>query len=134
MRLPHPTCLFFMTMHFFLLAPIAIAQSPTVTTDPITRYFHITYAVPADAPDVVSVFCSVSPASSGAWVPARVTPLVSETALVMVPNEEWTQWESKGHVTERRAAGLSRTVVFNPYPQAQVDGKVDADFRIEIRG
>lgn len=137
MRVPRPTCRNYtkiLFLLFSLLAPIAVAQSPTVTTDPVTRYFHITYSVPADAPDVVNVLCSVSPAGANTWVPARVTPLVSETALVMVPNEEWTQWESEGRVTERRAAGLSRTVVFNPYPLAQVEGKVDADFRIEVRG
>jgi hypothetical protein len=38
----------------------------------------------------------------------------------------------KGRVTERRAAGLTRTVVFDPYPEAQSDGQVDIDFRVRI--
>ena len=29
--------------------------------DPVTRYFHITYAVPAEAPDQVMARCSWSP-------------------------------------------------------------------------
>jgi hypothetical protein len=99
-----------------LLTPVTLAHSPTVTTDPVTRYFQITYPVPADAPDVVDVHCSVSPAGAGAWVPARVTPLVSETALVNVPDAEWTEWTSEGRVTERRAAGLERTLVVNSFP------------------
>ncbi len=48
-----------------LLAPIVLAQSPTVTTDPVTRYFHITYPIPADAPDTVNVLCSVAPRGLG---------------------------------------------------------------------
>ncbi|MCF6287559.1 MAG: hypothetical protein L3K26_20615, partial [Candidatus Hydrogenedentes bacterium] len=116
------------------LAPLASAQDITVTTDPITRYFHITYPVLEDAPEVVQVHATFSPTGSDAWQKASVMPLVSETALRMLPPAAWTQWASEGRITERRAAGLMRTLVFNPYPDAQVDGKVDVDFRIEIRG
>lgn len=100
--------------------------------DPLTRYFHITYLVPKDAPDVVSVLCSWSPAGQNAWRPARVMPLLSEMALKLLPEAEWRQGIEQGRLTERRAAGLARTVVFNPYPEAQPQGKVDVDFRVQI--
>lgn len=109
------------------------AQDLAVTVDPVTRYFHFTYPVPKDVPDSIDVVCTVSPAGAGAWQPARVMPLVSETAMNLLPPADWNAWYT-GHITERRAAGLARTVVFNPYPQAQTDGKVDADFRIELHG
>ena len=104
----------------------------TVRTDPLTRYFHLGYDVPTDAPAEVAVLCSWSPARQADWRPARVMPLISDTALRLASEEEWKQW-SEGRVTERRAAGLQRTVVFNPYPDAQPAGTVDVDFRLEIR-
>ena len=58
-------------------------------------------------------------------------PFVSDTALLLAPEEERQQW-TKGAVIERRAAGLTRTVVFNPYPEAQAGGRVDILFRVEI--
>jgi hypothetical protein len=103
-----------------------------VNVDPLTRYVHVSYRVPADAPAEVTVVCSWSPRDKGEWQAAKVTPLVSETALRLVPEEEGLQW-AKGRVTERRAAGLDRTVVFNPYPEAEIDGRVDVDFRIQVQ-
>ena len=60
--------------------------------DPVTRYVHLRYPVPADAPEEVMVQCSWSPTGQNHWRPARVTPQVSETAMKLVPEEEWMQW------------------------------------------
>ncbi len=106
-------------------------QAPGFTVDPTTRYIHITYAVPADVPETLDIYAVWSPSGKGEWHPARVMPLVSETALNLVRNEEWSQW-AQGHIVERRAEGLERTVVFNPYPEAQTDGKVEIDVQIKI--
>ncbi|HOX38595.1 MAG TPA: hypothetical protein PL033_11450 [Candidatus Brocadiia bacterium] len=103
-----------------------------VRIDPLTRYIHISYAVPASAPDAVGIRCSWSPAGRGEWHPAKVTPLLSDTALDLVPADEWKRWTNEGRITERRASGLIRTVVFNPYPEAQSDGKVSIDFRVIV--
>ena len=111
---------------------VATAQAASAVVDPVTRYFQVSYAVPEDAPDAVSVVCTWSPAGVGAWRPARVLPFVSETALRLAPVEAWGAW-AQGHLTERGAAGLWRTVLFNPYPDAWQEGRVEADFRIEIR-
>ncbi len=97
-----------------------------MSINPITRYLHIRYRIPEGAPDEVTISCSWTPASRQDWRPARVTPLVSETALQYVGPDARP-------FPERRAAGLERTVVFNPYPEAQRDGKVDIGFRVEIR-
>lgn len=99
--------------------------------DPITRCFHISYTVPADAPDEIAVRCSWSPSGRDDWRPARVKPLLSDTGYVLATDEDRAQW-AEGSVTERRAGGLTRTVIFDPYPEAQENGRVDADFRIEI--
>lgn len=109
------------------------ACDPVAKVDPLTRYIHITYPVPPDAGDNIIVLCSWSPASANTWQPARVTPFISETALTLVPSADWTDWTEKGRITERHAAGLDRTVVFNPYPEAQQNGRVDIDFRIELQ-
>ncbi len=103
----------------------------TTQVDPITRYVHVTYAVPANAPDEVVVRCFWSPAGRDRWKPARVMPLLSETALRLTPSTEWQRW-MRGELTERRSAGLERTLVFNPYPDAQQQGRVDVRFRIRI--
>jgi hypothetical protein len=116
------------------IASSSIAQDLPVTTDPISRHFKISYPIPEDAPDRVQVHCTFALNGSEEWQKARVAPLISETALRLLPNEVWMQWVDDGRITERRAAGLQRTLVFNPYPDAQQDGIVDIHFRIEIRG
>ncbi len=110
----------------------AVAAAADVSVDPVTRHFSISYPVPTGAPDTVSVNCSWSPADANDWKPARVTPFISETALALAPDTDWTDWAA-GRIVERGAAGLTRTLVFNPYPEAQPDGKVNADFRIVLR-
>jgi len=102
------------------------------SVDPVSRYVHVTYTVPADAPDTVDVHATWALPESGEWHPAKVWPFVSETALRMATTEDWTAWLD-GRITERRAAGLSRTLMFNPYPNAQQDGRVDVRFRIAIQ-
>ncbi len=114
------------------LAAAAERVDTTVRSDPLTRYVHITYAVPPDAPDWTVVHCSWSPPGADNWRPAKVMPFVSETALTMLPDAEWQRWTREGRLVERRAAGLRRTVVFNPYPEAQQNGRVNLDFRIRL--
>lgn len=102
--------------------------------DPVTRYFHLAYFVPNNAPDVIVARCSWKFQGQGDWHPARVTPFLSETAFRLLPEEpnpEWEKWR-QGIVTERRAAGLWRTIVFNPYPEAQKNGFVNVRFRISV--
>lgn len=117
---------------WLLLSRVSLAAPEIrVRIDPLTRYAHFSYQVPDDAPEMVEVHCAWSAHSTNTWQPARVTPSVSETALNLVDDVLWSQWQA-GHVTEQRAGGLTRTVVWNPYPEAQGAGRVDADFRIEI--
>jgi len=122
------------TAPFVLYGPAFAGEKTEMTMrlDPVTRYVHIAYEVPKDAPDEVTVCCCWSPPGKADWRPANVRPLISETALRLATDEQWRQWTLEGRITERRAAGLKRTVVFNPYPEAQRNGVVDADFRIEI--
>lgn len=106
-----------------------------VVVEPVTRYFHLSYPVPASAPEQVTVRCEWSPAGQGQWRPARVVPRMSETAVRLLPEEPagpWHQWVG-GVITEQRAAGRRRTVIFNPYPEAQVEGRVDLTFRIRVQ-
>lgn len=124
-----------------LAAALAVLASPGTSraddpaircqTDPVTRLVHVLYHVPADAPDRVAVRSFWSPRGQNQWVPARVQPLLSETARALLRQEDWLPW-IKGQVVELRAAGLERTLVFNPYPEAQVEGAVDIDFRVEL--
>jgi hypothetical protein len=100
-------------------------------TDPITRLVHITYSVPPDAPETVRVQCSWKRTADNEWTPARVEPLLSPTAWELLGDDDWQPW-LRGEVIEKRAAGLERTVLFNPYPDAQKDGVADVTFRVEI--
>ncbi|MCP4643526.1 MAG: hypothetical protein GY851_23965, partial [bacterium] len=114
------------------LAAAGNGEELSATHDPVTRYVNISYPVPADAPDEVLVSCSWRPADGGDWHVARVLPLVSDTALLLATDDDWNAWTAEGKVLERRAAGLRRTVVFNPYPDAQREGRVDIEFRVRV--
>ncbi|MCC6443172.1 MAG: hypothetical protein IT210_06920 [Armatimonadetes bacterium] len=133
--MPHPLPNLLTSLALIATMPMAACHAGEndmqARTDPVTRYLHIPYRVPADAPEEVRVRCSWSPSGREDWTPARVTPRVSETALRLAPRAEWERW-LQGTLTERRAAGLTRAVVFNPYPEAQIEGKVNIAFRIEI--
>jgi len=97
----------------------------------LSRQPCVEYQVPEGAPAEVITRCFWSPAGKGEWQPAKVAPYVSETAIELVEAEDWNEW-LQGRIIERNAAGLTRTVVFNPYPEAQVEGRIDVDFRISI--
>jgi hypothetical protein len=103
-----------------------------VTTDSLTRYLHITYSIPRDAPEVVRVECAWSPLDHEDWRPAKVMPLLSETGYRFAISQQWESWTAHGVLIEKRAAGLQRTVVFNPYPEAQQNGKVQVRFRVRV--
>jgi len=126
-RLPAPVCT-------LVLMGLAASTWPEIapTVDPLTRHVHVTYSVPADAPEEVVVVCSWSPAGTEDWRPAKAWPLISETAFNLLPDATWAQWIQQNRIVERRAAGLERTVIFNPYPEAQADGVVDVDFRVVL--
>ena len=102
-----------------------------VRIDPVSRTIEVTYAMPPEAPAAVTVSCSWSPCGANDWKPARVTPLLSATARGLLQKDDWAPW-LRGEILERNAAGLRRTVVFNPYPEAQKEGRVDIDFRLRV--
>ncbi len=104
-----------------------------INTDPLLRYIYITYSVPLEVPDEIYIVCSWSPTGKNEWKPAKVMPYISETSLKFIPKDEWKEWTFQGRIKERCAQGLKRTVVFNPYPDAQPGGKIEMDFRIEIQ-
>lgn len=110
----------------------AMSDDLKVHVDPLTRYIYLTYRVPQSAPDIIRVRCAWSPAGQGNWRPAKVMPFISDTALRLTPDTCWKQWTEEGLLIERRATGLERSVVFNPYPEAQPYGQVDVDFRIRL--
>ncbi|MBI3922337.1 MAG: hypothetical protein HY318_13030 [Armatimonadetes bacterium] len=49
-------------------------RAMTTRVDPVSRYIHLTYQVPADAPEEVVVLCSWSPIGTNDWRAAPVTP------------------------------------------------------------
>lgn len=118
---------------FLLFYNLIPAETINAEVDPITRYFHIKYSIPHDAPDDIVAVCSWSEVNTERWQSAKVTPFISETAMNMASSEQWEQWTGNGRITERNTTGLARTVIFDPFPEAQNDGKVDVDFRIQIQ-
>jgi len=118
-----------------LLAVSVSGQENTMRfeVDPLSRLIHVIYTVPEESPDEVKVQCVWAGQGSDDWRPARVHPLLSDTAWELIRQDDWAPWV-RGEVVERRAAGLERTVVFNPYPEAQAEGKVDVRFRVTITG
>lgn len=123
--------LFFYTAIYFFLSSL-ICESLTTAVEPISRYIRVSYQVPEDAPNEIIINCFWSPIGKNEWRTAKVYPYISETAQRFVREEEWEEWR-RGQVKELCAQGLVRTIVFNPYPEAQSYGKVDIDFRVEIK-
>ncbi len=99
-------------------------------TDPITRYVQISYPVPPGTPAETTVLCEARPAAVADWQPAAVWPYASETALHLMDRAEWENGILRGRVTEHRAAGLTRTVVWNPFLNRMPDGPVR--FRVTL--
>jgi len=99
--------------------------------DPLSRLIHIRFTVPENAPDRAAVRCAWARRGTAEWKPARVEPLLSDTATELLGPDDWMPW-TRGEIVEHRAGGQERTVVFNPYPDAQDAGIVDIDFRIDI--
>ena len=100
------------------------------TIDPVTRYVHIGYSVPAGAPELVRVRCEVRPPGGGEWLPAPVHPYLSATARALLPEEEWLEGIRRGTLVERRAGGLERTLVWNPFTRFQ--GGAAVEMRITL--
>jgi hypothetical protein len=98
--------------------------------DPITRYVQVSYPVPASAPERVTVRAELRAEGAAGWSPASVWPHVSDTALQLMPPEDWNAGLREGRITERRAAGLRRTLVWNP---AKLGArKLTVEFRVTI--
>ena len=111
---------------------VAAGDGVDVSIDPLTRYCHIRYPVPDGAPKEVAAVCSWTPAGATEWRTATVRPFISATAMRLSTDEEREQWTRHGRIVERNAAGLTRTVVFDPYPGAQRGGRLNIDFRIRL--
>jgi len=97
-----------------MLSWAALAAPVSFLTDPVTRYVHVSYLVPASAPAEVRVQCEVQ---GPQWKPASVWPHVSESALELMQANDWLGGINQGIIVERRAAGLMRTLVWNPFLQ-----------------
>src|SRR5687768_8112417 len=81
-------------------SPAAETRSPVaIKIDPVTRYIHISYAVPPSVNEEIVVACSWSPIGKEEWRPARVSPDISQTGLNLVRSDEWEQWRG-GRIVE----------------------------------
>ena len=109
----------------------ASAVGPGVEIDPVSRSVRISYEAPAGAPEVIRVRCRWRDVRTGQSEPASITPYLSDTALALAPEADWVAWE-QGEILERRAAGLKRSVVWDPYPSAQREGMVNVDFELKL--
>ncbi|MBM3802204.1 MAG: hypothetical protein FJW26_07810 [Acidimicrobiia bacterium] len=113
------------------LAPSQVHSRPLQPkVDPVTRYVHIAYTVPREAPSEMIVRCELKLATRSDWKPARVWPYVSETTLQLMQPRDWETAVWRGTFTERRAGGLTRTAVWNPFPD--VTGQASVRFRVTL--
>ncbi len=115
----------------FLSALSASAAAIEYRVDPITRYVYVEYNVPAGAPSEITVQVEHRPCETKDWRPAAVWPHVSDTAEALIPDDEWNTAIVQGRFTENLAAGLRRTLVWNPLDYATRRGC--AMLRITLR-
>jgi hypothetical protein len=113
-----------------LISSALYAAGIEYSIDPVTRYVHVTYGVPASAPAQVEVHAEYRADGAGDWLSAGVWPHVSDTAIELMRPEDWNAGIREGHLTERRAAGLRRTLIWNP---AKLGArKLRVEFRITV--
>lgn len=105
----------------------------SVMIDPETRYPHVTWQVPADAPAEVRLQLRFQDASGGEWKPASVRPQMSHIAASLVPVETRGEWMN-GTIIERQAAGEKRTFQWTPYHQIPANLQGDFLLRGELTG
>ena len=110
---------------------VTVSFAADYTVDPVSRAVHLTYEVPANAPDEVIVKCSWKSGNIEGHGSVPITPLLSETAINLVATEDWSRWRA-GECVERNAAGLVRTVVFTPALDDVREGVLDAVFHIAV--
>lgn len=97
----------------------------TAKIHPVTRTVHLTYRVPDSAPDTITVCCRVRCQPENSWQPASIWPYISETARAYMEKKNWEDGVLRGRVTERWAAGLQRTILWNPFPFSAGNSAVD---------
>lgn len=97
-----------------LVSSVLSAAGIDYSIDPVTRYVNVTYAVPAGAPELVEVRAHYRAEGASNWSPAGIWPHVSDTAVELMQPDDWNAAMREGRITERRAAGLRRTLVWNP--------------------
>jgi hypothetical protein len=113
-----------------LVPAVLSAAGISYSIDKITRYVEVSYSVPANAPERVSVSAEVRAEGASDWAPASAWPHASDTAIELMPPEDWNAGIREGRLTERRAAGLRRTLVWNP---ARLGSrKLTVEFRVRI--
>ena len=115
-----------------LLSIVPPAAGLEYSVDPVTRYVKVIYEVPGGAPELVSVRAQFRMEGATAWSPAAVWPQVSDTAIGLMQPEDWNAGIRQGRITERRAGGLRRTLVWNPSELGA--RKLAVDFRIAVYG
>lgn len=108
------------------------AISLEIPTPPETRLL-VRYQVPQGAPDSVEMQCEWAPPGTEDWRAPHVEPLLSETALTLASAQQRQAWW-QGKVVEQRAAGLQRSLYWNPYPEAVSEGEVHARLRVTVNG
>lgn len=115
-----------------LSAPLARCGALTYRIDPITRYVHVSYSVPANAPAVVRVQVELRSPGTAAWSSAAVWRNASETAINLTPDRAWNDGYRGGLLEERLAAGLRRTLVWNTASLG--DRKIRVQLRVRLFG
>ena len=71
MRFLRPRSMLFALVTFLGTVVSAAETDLAISTDPLTRYFYISYLVAANAPNEISVACTWRPAGTSPWRPAR---------------------------------------------------------------
>lgn len=100
--------------------------------DPVSRYVEVTYAVPGDAPDALIVRAEWKPVGADAFQAVEVWTLTSETAPFMTPGDAAAKAGEAGRILERSAAGLERSLVWNPFGGHVKDGRLEGTLRVTL--
>jgi len=138
MTLQSKSISFLLLLASLLMQDLAVAQQPlalkvTAELQPADRHVRVRYVVPDSAPDSLLVKCMYRLKGQNDWQVAAAMKLRSRTALTAIHDDTVLGEElSTGEMNEALAAGQTRSVIWQTFPQLANGAKHEATVRIEL--
>ena len=130
---------FSILLYFLFMGMIVCGQEQiklSLQTEPMSRWRRIIYKVPVGFPEKIIVKCEYNVAGQEKWYPAAVRKYRSKTAENILALDKksnpMVNELSSGRVTEHFAAGKTRFLIWQTFPQIPVNFKGRVSLKLSI--